>query len=229
MLEAVLADLYPLIAGLALAAAIYMLRERRRKRTRIAPQRPDLTISEAWEMWRARCAGGFSDAVLEEAAAGLPEPEDLPALRQDIVRHASLALYLDAILKLGEAERQALLKGYQDGMEPLVRRAIGVCTVRRQVLREYGRLKYDDAAPEDWFHQYMEIAAPYINEKVQLGRQFLIELDQGAARLVEIYDELLRDLETHLLKSPRKKRFVPPDLARGRTAAVTERSNPCAR
>ncbi len=214
MLKAVLADFYPLIVGLALAVAIYALRERRKQRSRIAPERPDLTIAEAWEICSARFASDFSDAVREEAARSLTEPEDLLALRQQIVRNAAMALYLEAILKLGETERQALLKGYQNGMEPLVRGAIGVSTVRWQVLREYGRLKYDDAAPEDWFHQYMEIAAPYIGEKVQSARAFLIELDQGAARLVEIYDELLRDLETQLLKSRRKKRFVPPDLVR---------------
>jgi hypothetical protein len=45
-----------------------------------------------------------------------------------------------------------------------------------------------------------------------MAREYLVELNEGAARVVEIYDVLLRDLETRLLKSPRKRRFVPADL-----------------
>ena len=106
-------------------------------------------------------------------------------------------------------------------MEPLVRNVIDVSTVRWMVLREYGRLKYDDAVPEDWFDQYIETATPYIGEKVRLAREFLVELDQGAARLVEIYDELLLELQDRLLQSPRKKRYVPNDLAAAATRITT--------
>ena len=89
---------------------------------------------------------------------------------------------------------------------------LGLSNVRWRMLREFGRLKYDDAAREDWFEQYTAVAGPYIREKVRLARAFLVELDQGASRLVEIYDELLRDLAANLVESPRKKRFAPPDL-----------------
>jgi hypothetical protein len=103
-------------------------------------------------------------------------------------------------------------------MEPLLRRIAGVSKVRWRVLREYGRLKYDDAAREDWFEQYVDVAAPYIREKVRLARAFLVELDQGASRLVEIYDDLLRELESRLVTSPRKKRYPPPDLSKSQVS-----------
>ena len=206
-------DFYPLLAALAIAATVYVLRERHRKRTRIQPSRPDLTIDEAWQLWRAHSSYPASEEVMTQARADLVEPLGLDALRREIVRSATTAMYLETILELGEPERKALLKGYEEGMEPLLRSVIGVSSVRWRVLREYARLKYDDAAPEDWFEQYVEIAAPYIREKVRLARAFLVELEEGASRMVEIYDELLRDLEANLLQSPRKKRFAPPDLA----------------
>jgi hypothetical protein len=215
----VFADFIPLIVALAVAALIYLLRERHRRRTRIQPARPDLSMSEAWELWQAAADFQFSAASKQQAKNSLLETEralaasgDLRSLRLEILRSATTALYLETILELAEPERAVLLKGYQEGMEPALRSVIEVSNMRWMVLREYGRLKYDDAVPEDWFHQYMEIARPYIGEKVRLAREFLVELDQGAARLAEIYDELLRDLEERLLKSPRKKRFVPPDL-----------------
>jgi hypothetical protein len=155
-----------------------------------------------------------SPDVLAEARRDLHDPDGLESLRREIVRSVTTALYLETILELSEAERKVLLKGYEDGMEALVRRVIGVSNVRWRVLREYGRLKFDDAGPEDWFEQYVHVAAPYIREKVRLARAFLVELDQGASRLVEIYDDLLRDLESNLVKSPRKKRYAPPDLVR---------------
>jgi hypothetical protein len=209
-----LADFYPLITALVIAVVVYVLRERHRKRTRIDPARPDLTMDEAWALWHAQSGFGDTEDVLRRARESLVEPDGLDSLRQEIVRSATTALYLETILELGEPERKALLKGYEEGMEPLLRGVVGVSNVRWRVLREYGRLKYDDAAPEDWFEQYVHIAAPYIREKVRLARAFLVELDQSASRLVEIYDELLRDLAADLLKSPRKKRFAPPDLVR---------------
>ena len=213
MLETV-ADLYPLLAALAIAAVVYVLRERHRKRTLIRPTRPDLTMGEAWELWKGHSDFRVTEDVLTQVRQDLADPESLESLRRDIVRSATTALYLETILEWGEPERKALLKGYEERMEPVLRNVIAVSNVRWRVLREYGRLKYDDAAPEDWFEQYVEIAAPYIREKVRLARAFLVELEQGASRLVEIYDELLRELEANLLKSPRKKRYAPPDLVR---------------
>jgi hypothetical protein len=209
------ADFYPLLAALAIAAVAYVLRERYRKRTRIQPARPDLTVDEAWQLWLAHPDYQAPEDVLARARASLYDPDSMDSVRREIVRSATTALYLETILELGETERKALLKGYEAGMEPLLRGVIGVSNVRWRVLREYGRLKYDDAVPEDWFEQYVAVAAPYIREKVRLARAFLVELDAGASRLVEIYDELLRDLETRLLKSPPKRRYAPPDLVRG--------------
>jgi hypothetical protein len=211
-------DFVPLIAALAIAAVVYALRERHWQRTRIRPARPDLTMEQAWEKWRAPAGFAPSPAVLAEAKQSLRETEsalgdgDIAGLRREILRSATTALYLETILELPETERGVLLKGYEPGMEPLVRSVIEVSAVRWRVMREYGRLKYDDTSPEDWFHHYMEFAGPYIREKVRMAREYLVELNEGAGRVVEIYDVLLRDLETRLLKSPRKRRFVPADL-----------------
>ena len=207
-----MADFYPLIAALAIAVAVYILRERRRRRIQIQPARPEITIEEAWQLWLAQSGYEGTEHVITQAHYSLPDPGSVDALRREIVRSATTALYLEAILELGEQERRALLKGYEEGMEPLLRTIAGVSNVRWRVLREYGRLKYDDAAPEDWFEQYIQLAGPYIQEKCRLSRAFLVELDQSASRLIEIYDNLLRDLESNLLKSPRKKRFAPSDL-----------------
>jgi hypothetical protein len=222
------ADFVPLVAALMVAAAVYVLRERHRRRTLVNPLRPDLMLPEAWELWRAGqaknpdlrfVASGFaaSPAVEAQVARDLAEIAggvgDLEALRREIVRSATTAMYLETILTTSETERKALIKGYEEGMEPLARDAIAASTLRWVVLREYGRLKYDDAVADDWFHQYMELAGPYIREKVRLAREFVAELDAGAARLAEIYDELLRELGERLLRSPRKKRYVRPDLA----------------
>jgi hypothetical protein len=208
------ADFYPLIAALAIAVAVYILRERRRRRIRIQPARPDITIEETWQLWLTQSGYEATEDVITQAHYSLHDPESLNALRREIVCGATTALYLEAILGIGEQERRALLKGYEEGMEPLLRTIVGVSNVRWRVLREYGRLKYDDAAPEDWFEHYIQVAGPYIQEKCRLSRAFLVELDQSASRLVEIYDSLLRDLESNLLKSPRKKRFAPSDLPR---------------
>jgi hypothetical protein len=209
-----MADLYPLVAALVIAAGVYVLRERHRRRTRIQPARPDLSIQEAWDWWRARSPYRATDEVLEEARKSLAEPDGLDSVRKQMMRDVTTTLYLETILELEEPERKALLKGYEEGMEPLLLRLTGVSSVRWRVLREYGRLKYDDAAREDWFEQYVDVAAPYIREKVRLARAFLLEFDQGASRLVEIYDHLLCELETRLLTSPRKKRYAPPDLSK---------------
>jgi len=209
-------DFYPLIAALAIAVGVYLLRERHRRRTRIQPAHPDLTMEEAWRLWREESGYTAPEDVLEQARQSLEEAPGMEALRRELVRSFTTVLYLETILELGEPERKALLKGYEEGLEPLLRKVVAVSNVRWRVLREYGRLKYDDASPEDWFEQYVQIAAPYIREKVRLARAFLVEFDQGASRMVEIYDELLHELETNLLKSRRKKRFAPPDLTTSR-------------
>ena len=210
----------PLIAGLIAAAAIYVARERRRRRNTIHPARPDLTMPEAWRLWRERGERPSADAVEAQAGASLLEterllgesPNPLRLLRGEILRSATTCLYLQAILEFGDTERAALLKGYTPQLEPALRSALELSDIRRRVLREYGRLKYDDTAPDDWFEQYTRVARPYIREKVRLARNRLLEFDEGAGRLAEIYDALLEELASGMLKSPRKKRFVPPDL-----------------
>ena len=205
-------DLYPLILALAVAAGLYVLRERYRKRTRIKPARPELTIEQAWQTWRAKGEYRAREDALARARASLSEPDGLETVRREIVHSVTTALYLEVILGLAEIERKALLKGYEEGMESTLWNVVAVSNIRWRVLREYGRLKYDDAGPEDWFEQYVNLAGPYIREKVRLAQAHLVEFDQGALRLVEIYDELLRELENTLVQSPRKKRFPPPDL-----------------
>ena len=208
-----LADYLPLLAAILLAVAIYWVRERHYRRTRVRPPRPDVTLAEAGEIWSDAQAAPPPPEVLEQARQGLLEMEGLLQLRHQIVREATTVIYLETILQLGEAERTVLLKGYAAGMETLLRNVIDVSTARRQVLREYAHLKYDDVAPEDWFEQYTQVAGPYIREKVRLARAFLLELNEGAERLVEIYDELLRDLEKNLIEARPKKRYPPPDLS----------------
>jgi hypothetical protein len=213
-----LRDFVPLAVALTIAAAIYVARERRRRQALIQPLRPDLTMTEAWDLWRSRGEHASREVVQAQAGASLLDTErllvradnPLRLLRTQIVSSATTCLYLEAILEFGEAERKALLKGYNEGMEPVLRHVCEVATLRWTVLREYGNLKYDDAAPNDWFHHYLRVAGPYIREKVRLSREYLMTLDEGAGRLAEIYDALLDDLARGLIKSPRKKRFVPP-------------------
>jgi hypothetical protein len=177
MLRAVFADFLPLVAALGIAAAIYLLRERHRRRTRINPSRPDLTLAEI-------------------TAEQLPEPQNLYELRLQILHHATAALYLETILELQYCD---------PAVAPRLREQVELATARWQALREYGRLKYDDAAPEDWFEQYRAVAAPFIRERLHAARQ-------SQTPLVQIYAELLRDLQKRLLQSRPKKRYVPPDL-----------------
>ncbi len=82
-----------------------------------------------------------------------------------------------------------------------------------QALREYLRLKYDDAVPDDWFDHFTRVARPYIREKVRLTREFALHLDEGAERYARIYDELLQELLHEALAAPQKKSFVPPDFS----------------
>ena len=215
-----LRDFLPLIAALMVAAGIYIARERHRRRTTINPARPDLTMAEAWQLWLDSGERTPAKQVEEQAVPSLLETErvlgrsdhPLRQLRSEILRDATTSLYLELILELNDTERSVLLKGYTPEMEPALRGALELSTIRWSVLREYGALKYDDAATDDWFDQYTRIARPYIREKLRLARDHLLEFDEGARRLAEIYDALLADLADNMLKSPRKKRFVPPDL-----------------
>ena len=107
-----------------------------------------------------------------------------------------MALYLETVLDFHAAD---------PALEPQIREQIETAAARWQTLREYARLKYDDAAPEDWFEHYRALAAPYIREKLHAAQE-------SQTNLVEIYTALLQDLQEHLLQSRPKKRYVPPDL-----------------
>src|SRR5437016_403725 len=100
-------EFYPLVAALAIAAVAYVVRERHRRRTRVQPARPDLTIDEAWQLWRSQSGYHAPEDVMMQARRGLQEPDSLDSLRRDIVRSVTTALYLETILELGEAERKA--------------------------------------------------------------------------------------------------------------------------
>lgn len=228
-------DLLPLLAGLAVAAIVYTTRELRRKRHRINPALPDLTMEEAWAIWTQSAEtkpdsvfamalaeqGVLTPPVESEALKGLLDGEKLYqeadhprlALRSAILDNAAIAMHLDAISGFGEAERAALLRGYAEGMDAALQEARKICTLKWIVLRQYARLKYDDAVAGDWFHHFMRIARPYILEKTRLTREHVLQMDEGSRRFVEIYDALLNDLRVEMLKARPKKRFVEPDLA----------------
>ncbi len=204
-----LGDLVPLMAVLAAAAAIYYARERHRRRTEVRPPRPEITLAEAWEEWHGSPAPEDVPAIERHAAAA-----DHPrlAIRAAILESAVLALHLEAIAELGEAERAALLKGYTPGMDGLLQESLRGAATRCAALRHYARLKYDDAVEDDWYDYFLRIAGPYIREKVRLAREYLLEVDEGARRFAEIYDQLLDELRREMLKARPKKRFPPPDL-----------------
>lgn len=219
----------------ALVAAViaYIVRELRRRRLRVNPRRPELTMAEAVELF-GRGADRDPDRVLvPDHLRGVPPPSVLEAaartaleaeqqglraasarqaIREAILGQATLALKLEAILGRDERARAALIAGYQPGMEELLVEGARICHESWRLLRFYARLKFDDAAPEDWFHRYVRLARPYIREKVRLAEAAVIEMDEGARRFIEIYDLLLADLKKEALAAPPKKRFVPPDL-----------------
>ncbi|HWB98237.1 MAG TPA: hypothetical protein VG672_16105 [Bryobacteraceae bacterium] len=227
-----LGDLLPLVAALALAAAVYGWRERRRRQIQIRPPFPEMRLDEAWQWWQ-RGMGEPADLALAPRPPEALAPDDLGrietslleterrtlaadhpriALRQAILERATLALYLESVLQAGEAERPALLKGYEPGMEPWLQKVLSQAEVEWPVLRRYAHWKYDDAIEEDWFHRYFLTAKPYIREKVRLARECLLRTDAGSLRLVEIYDQLLQELVQKSLKAAPKRRFARPDL-----------------
>lgn len=190
-------------------------------------------MEEALELWRRdRRADPDADlvrvpdtlpcsgAVWEAAARSAREAERLSraspdprrALRQAILAQAVLALKLEAIRERDEAARQALIRGYRPGMDELLAAAASACHLTWRLLRHYGRLKFDDAVREDWFHRFLHLARPYIREKVRLAAAALVEMDEDARRFAAVYDELLEELEKQALAAPPKQRFVRPDL-----------------
>jgi hypothetical protein len=120
------------------------------------------------------------------------------AFRRAAIENAVAALYLETIAEFGVENTGEMRRAHIDTW---------------RALREYLRLKYDDAVPDDWFDHFTSVARPYIREKVRLTREFALHLDEGAERYARIYDELLQELLQEALAAPQKKSFVPPDFS----------------
>jgi hypothetical protein len=184
----VLRELFPLLTALTVAAVVYAVRERRRRRRRILPPRPDVTMREISSV----------PALLEIERVCLAADDPRVAFRRAALENAVVALYLETVAECGVPDTGDLLRAYAGGWK---------------ALREYLRLKYDDAVPDDWFDHFVRVARPYIREKVRLTREFQLHLDEGAERFARIYDDLLRELMREALAAPQKKSFVPPDIS----------------
>ena len=184
----VLRELVPLLTALTAAAVLYVARERHRRRMRIAPPRPDLAMREISD-W---------PALIEIERAGLASDDPRVAFRRAAMENAVAALYLEAIAGFGVENTEDMRRAH---------------TEIWQALREYLRLKYDDAVADDWFDHFTSVARPYIKEKVRLTREFALHLDEGAERYARIYDELLQGLLKEALAAHQKKSFVPPDFS----------------
>jgi len=183
-----LRELFPLLTALCIAVVVYVVREQRRRRMRIAPLRPEIAMREVSDV----------PALLEIERAALATGDARVALRRAAIENAVAGLYLEAIAGFGVENTGEMLRAHNE-----IWRA----------LREYLRLKYDDAVPDDWFDHFTGIARPYIREKVRLTREFALHLDEGAERYARIYDELLQELLQEALAAPQKKSFVPPDFS----------------
>lgn len=183
-----LRELFPLLTALTVAVVVYVAREQRRRRKRIAPPRPDIAMREV------------SDApvLLEIERATLAADDPRVALRRAAIENAVAELYLEAIAQCGVENTGEMLRAHRETW---------------QGVREYLRLKYDDAVADDWFDHFTGVARPYIREKVRLTREFALHLDEGAERYARIYDELLQDLRDEALAAPQKQSFVPPDFS----------------
>jgi hypothetical protein len=184
----VLRELIPLVAALTVAVVVYVTRERRRRRMRIAPERPEIRMREVCD----------APALLEIERASLATDDPRVAFRRAAIENAVARLYLEAIAACGVENTGALLRAH---------------TEIERALREYLRLKYDDAATDDWFDHFTRVARPYIREKVRFTREFALHLDEGADRYARIYDQLLQELLNEALAAPQKKAFVPPDFS----------------
>jgi hypothetical protein len=184
----VLRELLPLLTALTVAVVVYVVRERRRLRRRIAPPRPDIAMREVSD----------APALLEIERAAQAAGDPRMALRRAALENAVAALYLETIAACGVENTGELLRAH---------------TAAWRAVREYLRLKYDDAVADDWFDHFTAVARPYIREKVRLTREFALHLDEGAERYARIYDELLQELVNEALAAPQKKSFVPPDFS----------------
>jgi hypothetical protein len=140
---------------------------------------------------RYACAAG-------DRAGGLATDDPRVAFRRAAIENAVAALYLETIAECGVENTGEMLRAH---------------TEIWRALRDYLRLKYDDAVADDWFDHFTRVARPYIREKVRLTREFALHLDEGAERYARIYDELLRELVQEALAAPQKKSFVPPDFS----------------
>ena len=172
-------ELIPLVAALAAAVIVYVARERRRQRMRIAPPRPNLRMRELSD----------APALLEIERAALATDNPRVAFRRAALENALAALYLEAVAGYGFPDTGDMQR---------------VHTRTWQTVREYLRLKYDDAVADDWFDYFMRVAEPYLREKVRLTEE---------PAFAKIYDELLQDLFADAVRAPQKKSFVPPDLS----------------
>ena len=186
--EPVIRELLPLLAALSIAAAIYITRERRRLRLRILPAQPQVTMREICD----------DPALLEIEKSCLAADDPRVAFRRAAIESAVGALYLEIIADFGVQDTANLRSFYDRNW---------------RVLREYLRLKYDDAVADDWFDHFVLVARPYLREKVRLTREFALHLDEGSQRFARIYDELLQDLVKQALAAPQKRTFVPPDFS----------------
>ena len=183
-----LRELFPLLTALTVAAVVYVMREQRRRRMRIAPARPDIVMREVCD----------APALLEIERAALATDDPRVAFRRAAIENAVAALYLETIAACGVENTDEMLRAH---------------TETWRALREYLRLKYDDAASDDWFDHFTSVARPYIREKLRLTHEFGLHLDEGAERYARIYDELLQELLQEALTAPQKKSFVPPDFS----------------
>ncbi|MGA2593758.1 MAG: hypothetical protein ABSH32_27975 [Bryobacteraceae bacterium] len=183
-----LRELIPLVTALTAAGVVYVVREQRRRRMRIDPPRPHLTMREISD----------TPALLEIEKQCLATDDPRVAFRRAAIENAVAGLYLEAIAECGVADTGELLRAH---------------TQTWQALREYLHLKYDDAVVDDWFDHFTLVARPYIREKVRLTREFALHLDEGAERFARIYDALLQELLKEALAAPQKKSFVPPDFS----------------
>lgn len=220
--------------ALIVAVVVYIVREVRRYRLGVRPRRPEITMEEAWDLFdpadeknpdlrlltsaqqpadaRAPVAAQVRRSVLATARAADEQWKPAGAIRGAILASAGVAMHLEAIAAGDEETRASLIQGYQPGMDHLLRDAIAGATLEWLVLRHYARWKFDDAVRDDWFHNYVRVARPYVREKVRLAREHVLRVDSGAGTFVEVYDKLLGELAERLLKAPPKKRFVEPDL-----------------
>ena len=226
-------SLWHIFYAILFAATVCVAREYLRWRDRVRPRRPDITLEEALEHCRsgmvkltdlellpATPSQAIAGPLLAELRASFAEaerrgrraPSERIAVRQAILGNATLALQLEAVIGQDEAARQALIRGYETGMDRQLRDAAQRCVIRWYVLREYARWKFDDAVRDDWFHHYIHIARPYIREKVRLAGEYVLRTDATAGQFAAVYDTLLRELLERTLKTRPKKRFVKPGL-----------------